>query len=146
MARKLIGQSMVEARLITESQLNDLLAYQKRSHDKIILGKLSLDLGVVEEAEFAPFIASYFDVPYVKLDEYTFVQKEALEKIPESIAKRFNVMPLTKKDNALTVAVFDPMDLVTIENLETVTGCSIIPVVSTPSHIKHKITMSYGII
>lgn len=141
----MIGQSMVEACLINHEQLNDLLARQKRTSEKTLLGKLSIELGLVEEDDFAPFLASYFNFPYVDLKDYPAIEKRALEKIPESMARRLNIMPLSKEEDTLTVAIFDPLDLVTLENLETVTGCRIKPVVSPPKKIRYKIAMSYGI-
>ena len=143
--KKLIGQSMIEARLISESQLADLLEYQNKSRDRALLGKLSIELGLVTDDEFAPFIASYFDVPYVNLKGLPPVPKEVIELIPEAIAKRLNAAPLTRDNDTLTVAVSDPMDLTTIDNLETITHCRVKTVVSTPAQIKHTIAISYGI-
>jgi len=145
--KKPIGQSMVEARLITKDQLEDLLEYQKRQREKVIFGKLSLELGLISEDQFAPFIASYFDVPFINLKDHPIiVRREAINMIPESIARRLNVMPLTKDNNTLTVAVSDPLDLVALDNLAIVSHCNVKPVVSTPSQITHSITISYGIL
>jgi len=146
MIRKLIGQSMVDAHLIDQKQLSDLLEYQNRLREKLPLGRISLDMGLVLEDDFAPFIASYFTVPYINLKEHPDAQKEALETIPEIIAKRFNVLPLTKEDDTLTIAVSDPLDLTTIENIEAVAHCRVKTVISAPSQIKNRITLSYGIL
>jgi|GEM_PF-1015218 len=140
---KLIGQSMIEANLINQQQLDDLLEYQRQSVDRVPLGKLTVDLGLVKEDEFVPFLASYFGVPYINLDIYSNIQKEALDIVPEPIAKRYNVLPITKEDDTLTIAISDPLDLTTIENLETVTHCRIKQVVSTSDQIRHGIESHY---
>jgi type IV pilus assembly protein PilB len=71
-------------------------------------------------------------------------QKEAINIIPESIAKRFNVLPLMKEDDTLTVVISDPLDLPILENLQTVTNCSIKSVISSPKQIKNNIEIQYN--
>ena len=144
--KKPIGQSMIEAHLINENQLTNLLEYQSRSRERMLLGKLSVELGLVADDEFAPFIASYFDMPYVNLRDLPPPPKEISQLVPEAIAKRFNIAPLAIQDNALTVAVSDPMDFATIENIETMTHCQVKTVVSTPMQIKYTIAVIYGIL
>lgn len=143
MPAKPIGQSMIEANLINQQQLDELLLYQQRASERVPLGRLTVKLGLVKEEEFSPFLASYFGVPYINLEEYSAVQKEALDIVPESIARRFNVLPLLKEADTLTVAISDPLDLTTIENLKTVTRCRIKPVVSQSSQITHGIIAHY---
>lgn len=137
---------MIEARLINRRQLDDLLEYQRRQNEKVMLGRLSVEIGLVPEDEFAPFVASYFGFQYLDLKEYYGIEKQALDLVPEAIARRLNALPLVKEGRTLTVAVPDPMDLVALENLEIISRCRVKPVVSSPNQIKHKITMSYGIL
>ena len=144
--KKLIGQSMVDANLINETQLTGLLEYQSKARERILLGRLSVDLGLVTDDEFAPFIASYFDVPFVNLKNFPPPSKDISQLVPESIARRFNVAPLIIQNNTLTVAVSDPMDLPTIENIETITHCHVKTVVSTPTQIRYTIAVTYGIL
>jgi len=144
--KKPIGQSMIEAHLINESQLTGLLEYQGKARERILLGRLSVELGLVTDDEFAPFIASYFGIPYVNLKNFPLPAKEISELVPEAVARRFNVVPLARQDNTLTVAVSDPMDLATIDNIETITHCQVKTVVSTPTQIKYTIAVTYGIL
>lgn len=143
MPDKPIGQSMVEAKLLSPKQLDEALSYQRRSSERIPLGRLSVELGLVKEDDFAPFLASYFNVPYLDLKKYPNIQPETVEIIPESIARRFNVLPLMKDENTLTVAVSDPLDLTALENLKTITHRQIKSVVSPASQIRRRITAYY---
>lgn len=140
---KQIGQSMVEANLINYQQLNELLEYQKKLDERVLLGKLTVELGLINEEEFAPFLASYFGVDYLNLKGHLTIQKEALNAVPEPLAKRFNILPLVKEDDNLTVAISDPLDLTTLENLGALTGCHIKPVVSPANQIRSGISAHY---
>ena len=146
MSRRLIGQCMLEAKLINNNQLEEALRIQRVAGERVLLGKVALDRGFVKEDDFAPFIASYFDVPYVNLREYRRVRWDALDMIPETIAERLNVFPMAKESDTLTVALTDPVDLVTLETLELLTRCRIKPVVSTTSQIQFAIFLYYFIL
>ena len=146
MSRRLIGQCMLESNLINQQQLENALQRQKSASERVPLARLTVDMGFVTEEAFAPFIASYFDVPYVNLKEYRDIQWEALNTIPESIAERLNVFPLTREGDTLTVAVTDPVDLVTLDTLEMLTHCRIKPVVSTREQIQFSIFLHYFIL
>ena len=140
---KPIGQSMIEANLISTQQLDELLQRQRVADERMPLGRLSVELGFVKDADLVYFLSIYFNVPYVNLEKHSVVQKEALDLVPEPIARRFNVFPLVKEDDTLTVAISDPLDLTTLENLQTVTNCRIKAVLSPLSQIKSNIQMYY---
>jgi len=144
MPAKPIGQSMIAANLINEYQLKELLNYQRNLDVRTPLGKLTVELGLVKEDEFAAFLASYFNVPYMDLNDYLTVQPEVLDLVPQSIAKRLNILPVLKHDDTLTVAMSDPLDLAAVENLETVTHCRIKRVVSSPAQIRQSIKFYYS--
>jgi type IV pilus assembly protein PilB len=137
---------MVEANLISQEQLDDLLYLQRCSEKKMPLGRMTINLGLVAEEDFAPFVASYFDIPSVDLKEYSKIQWDALSTLPESIAQRFNVLPIAKSGDTLTVAMADPLDMATLDTLETITHCRIQPVISAPNHIKYAIFLFYFIL
>jgi len=143
MNRKLIGESMIEADLIDNEQLDELLEYQKSLDERVPLAHLSVQLGIVAEYEFAEFIAGYFNMPYMSLEEHPYVDKRALDTLPEHLAKKFNVLPVRRQNGTLTVAISDPMELETLEGLETYTHCKIKAVVSPADKIKFAIMIVY---
>ncbi len=147
MARKLIGESMVEANLISQWQLEDLLQHQKKisSSMRVPIGRLSVELGLIREEQFIPFLASYFNTPYLNLEEYSVVQIQAVKAVPRYAAEKFNILPVDKQADVLTVAASDPLDLITIDNLALVTKCRIKFVLSSPRQIRDGIPLVYDI-
>lgn len=137
---------MLEAKLINEGQLKMALERQRSAKERVLLGKLTVDMGLVSEEDFAPFIASYFDVPYINLREHWKASWEALNSISESMAERLNVFPVSKEGDTLTVALTDPVDLATLDTLEILTHCRIKPVVSTTNQIQFAIFLHYFIL
>lgn len=64
--------------------------------------------------------------------------------IPESIIHKDLVVPLSKKDKTLTVALTDPLNIFLIDSLSARTKCIIQPVIATASEIKEVIERTYG--
>jgi len=143
--RGLIGQKMIEANLLVSSQVDELLRHQKESPERIPLGRLSVELRMVTDEEFAPFLASYFDTPYLNLGTHVRVKQEILDLVPKDIARRYNALPLFREGDVLFVAMEDPVDLIKIENLSLITGLKIKPIVSPVSHIRQRIEDCYRV-
>lgn len=137
---------MIEAKMIDQQQLKEVLGRQRAAKERVLFGRMAVDMGFVKEEDFAPFIASYFDVPYVNLRGHEKVRWEALNAMPESIAERFNVFPLAKEGDTLTVAMTDPVDVVMLDTLEMITHCRIKPVVSTTNQIQYAIFLHYFVL
>lgn len=65
-------------------------------------------------------------IPFVELTSAT-VDEQIVEIIPESVARRMRVLPLFRIENSLSVAMADPTDVLALDELRRVTGCSILP-------------------
>lgn len=71
------------------------------------------------------------------------VQTKALQLIPEAMARKYDIMPLAIEDNALTLAMADPENVVKIQALEVRTRMRIDPMVATVDDIRRTIDRSY---
>jgi hypothetical protein len=64
------------------------------------------------------------------------IEEDALKIMPEDLAKYYQVLPVSKIGNVLTIAVANPFDIFTIDDVKIVTGHELLPVVSTDLSIK----------
>lgn len=87
----------------------------------------------------------YYNIPYVNLEEQG-ASPEALNAIPQVVAKRYNVFPIIidKQRNILTVAMENPLDLGTIEFLEKKSGFKIKPAIAVDVDIARTIDERYA--
>ncbi len=81
-------------------------------------------------------------IPYVNLEDYT-IDTKCLKYISLSDAKKYKIIPLFKIEDALTVAMADPLDLFAIDKVIETAECSIEPVVSSEKSILKKIEELY---
>jgi len=132
----------VKAGLISSRQLKEVLSEQENTSDR--LGDILLKKGYVTTDKFAPVLAKYFNVPFIKLKEfYKDISMEVIDSIPMELAYRFSVLPISLEDNALTIAIFDPLDLLAIDTLKIKTGKKIKCVVAAEHDIQEAVEYCY---
>ena len=81
-------------------------------------------------------------IPHVSLFRYPF-QFELVKLLPVQFARKHTVIPLSRENNILTVAMYDPMDYYAIDDMEMYTGFSIKPVIASKADILEAITSVY---
>ena len=139
--KKKLGQQLVDAGLISGSQLEEALAEHKKSDKK--LGGILVDKGWIEEEQLLEFLSRQMGYPVVNLDRYP-IQKNALNQLTEKQARQYDAVPILIEEGQLTVAMKDPLDVVAIDDLEQVTGMEIEPVISRGSQIDDYIRRCYS--
>jgi type IV pilus assembly protein PilB len=137
-----IGEIFVKEGILSSDQLRIVLEEQKKTHDR--LGDIVLKMGFVPPQKMAPILAKYFDIPFVKLSEnYKNIKSEIIDLVPSELARRFSIIPVDAKDNTMTVAMYDPLDLVAIDTLRLKTGYRIKCVLALEKEIIDAIDYCY---
>jgi len=80
----------------------------------------------------------------IDLDSY-LIDKKVIELVPEALARRYQLIPLFKIGNTLTVAMADPHNILALDEVRHKTGCEVEPVVSNGIQIKRSIDQYYGV-
>lgn len=141
MARKRLGDLLVESGLITVEQLENALQ-QKGSDEKI--GDALLRLGFITEQQLIEVLEFQLGVPHININQFV-IEPDTVQLVPREIAKRYNVMPVRTEDNQLFVAMADPMDYFAIEELRMATGYQIVPAIATKDELQRAITRHYDL-
>ena len=137
-----IGQYLVEKNLITEEQLQQVLAKQKESKGKLF-GDVITEMRFISEESFAQVLAERLNVPYCDLDNTNLIP-DVVKKIPEATARKYTVIAVSKMGKRMTVATNDPINFYVFEDLRVLTGCNINPVLATKSSISKAIGKMYS--
>lgn len=138
-----IGDYLVEQKLITEDQLQKVLAAQKEAQGSKRFGEMVVELGFISDVSLAKALASKLRVPYVDLGNIE-VDEEAVRKIPESLAKKHTVIAINIQGRRLTVATDDPINFNILEDIKMQTGMDTIPVLATKAAINKAIGQHYS--
>jgi type II secretion system protein E len=103
-----------------------------------------LDKGFVKEGPLYDALSDEFGLPFVDLTK-TEIEADCLAGIPQKLVYRRNLMPLSKDNGTLIVATSDPFDPYAIDELATVTGMPIQPVLGSPREIARLLKQYFGV-
>lgn len=146
MARyKRLGDILISEGVITKEQLSEAVLLQQKESGK--LGEVLLRLGYVSEEQIVIALSKQLSIPYISLASGKLkpAPDQNLEDlVPYDFGTRNLVLPLSRSLSSLTVVMFDPLDLILIDNLKKFTGCEINIVISTRSDILKAIENFYG--
>ena len=138
---KKIGELLVSEGLLTETQLQEALNVSKRTG--VRLGTAMVNMGIVTEKDISQALSRQFDIPYISLSEI-IIEPAIIKLIPESLARRYMVIPFAQEENKLKVAMFDPLNIFAMDDLKKMSGCQILPSASTESEIQKALDQYYG--
>ena len=142
MAQRRLGQILVDLGYLTEDQLWDVLEEQKQAGGEII-GQVAVRMGFVTQEQVVEALAEQWGLPVVNLAETTILPK-VLEDVPMTMAELYKIMPLSKKDNVLTVAMADPQNLAALDDLRNMLGCEVRGAVSNAKDVEAAIARYYA--
>lgn len=118
-----IGEVLKEYGYISEKQIAEAVAYQKKNRDKRF-GAVLIELGFVTEEQMLEALATRLNLKKVQLGRLT-VESAAVEKIPRQLAEKYLILGVKLHNAVLTVVVNDPLDLYALEDIRQTTGCEL---------------------
>jgi hypothetical protein len=136
-----LGDILVETETITEHQLQIALDHQKKTG--LRLGDALLQLNFVTEEEVNQALCKQFGVTFVDLDRLVLDNSLAVV-INREYAERHRVIPISKSERVLVVAMDDPSDLRIVGELAAATGSRINVVTSTHAAFRRAFARTYG--
>jgi len=142
MAKRRLGQILVDLGYINEDQLWDVLEEQKKSPGEI-LGQVAVRLGLVTDAQLSEALAEQWGMQVINLKETTIPPK-VLELVPETMASIYKIMPISLKNNVLTVAMADPQNLGALDDLRNFLGYDVRGAVASPADVQAAIERYYA--
>jgi type IV pilus assembly protein PilB len=143
MSRLRLGEILIQQGIITASQLSQAIEAQKKQHGRI--GEVLIQLGLIKEIDIVIALAKQLNVPYISRDSGLLKPQkpELLNLIPREFAQKNFVLPLSLNESSLTCAIFDPLDLLLLDNLYKMTGYNINLVLATKKDIARAVEECY---
>ena len=129
---KQLGQILIEQGLISEGQLSEALKVQERVPKS--LGRILIDLQLIKETDLVRALAHQIGLEFVDLGDYP-VDPSATALIPEAVARRYRALPIGERDGRLLVAMSDPANVYALDDIRTITGREVEPIVATAADV-----------
>jgi len=138
-----LGDLLVNAGAITEKQLQSALMEQQLTN--LRLGEILIKNGFLTERQLAEALSNQLKLPLVTLARYR-PMIEALRMVPESVARRLELLPLAVLDNnRLFIAMADPLNILAIDEIRMLTGMEVEVGVAIPSEIRRDMDSFYSV-
>jgi type IV pilus assembly protein PilB len=145
MRYKKIGEILLNEGLISSSQLEEAIEYQRKQGGR--MGEALIKLGYVTEEQIVIALGKQLGIPYVTLASGKLkpsANQDLQSLIPYDFALKSVCIPLSRTISSLTVALFDPTDLILLDNLRKMTSCDINPIIAPRADILKTIEEFYG--
>ncbi|MBN1383472.1 MAG: type IV-A pilus assembly ATPase PilB [Elusimicrobia bacterium] len=140
--KKKLGDLLVDVGIITPQQLQDAMEEQKKRGGK--LGIILISLGYITEDVLLAFLGKQCGVSYVSLSEYGELDEDIVKSVPESVVRHQTLIPISKENNVLTIAMADPLNVFATDDLRLMTGHEINVVIASENEIRTAIEKYYG--
>ncbi|MBR9803747.1 Flp pilus assembly complex ATPase component, partial [bacterium] len=142
MARRKLGQVLVDLGYMSEDQLWDVLEEQNQSPGELI-GQVAIRMGFVTDAQVIEALGEQHGMPVVNLAE-TNIPPKVLEMVPETMASVYKIVPISQKDGVLTVAMANPGNVAALDDLRNFLGVDVRGAVSSLQDVEAAITRLYA--
>ncbi|MEM4368221.1 MAG: hypothetical protein QXO21_04350, partial [Candidatus Anstonellales archaeon] len=144
MARKRLGEILIEQKIINEEQLNKALKFQEQNH--CLIGEALVKLGYATEEQIAVALSKQLAIPYASIQNQILKpeKNQGLENlIDEKFARDNYVVPLFIENDVIAIALADPTNLILLDNIRAKTGMEVQTFISTKSQILKVIDQFY---
>jgi type IV pilus assembly protein PilB len=135
-----LGALLIDEGLLTDAQLDAALAEQTRSGKP--LGRLLIESGTISEAELVRTLARQVGLEFVDLNDRA-VDGSVAALVSESLARRYQAIPIGWEDGRLIVAMADPSNVFAVDDIRAIAGAEVRTVVATASQINETIERFY---
>lgn len=136
-----LNKILVDTQRLTPEELDKALSLQKKTKKE--LKDILIEEGFITEDELLSLISYYLYIPFIDLAKFK-IDPAVIKLIPEDVARNYNLFPLCKSYDSLLIAVSEPLDIITLDNLRLSIGCDIKQVLSKEKLILQWIDTYYS--
>lgn len=136
-----LGELLVQAGLLTEEKLQEILPRARQSGLK--LGEYLLREGIISREQLISVLESQLGIRSVDL-RVAPIDYEAARRIPENMARRHMVIPIQITEGQLLLAMKDPLDQLALQDVRLVAGMPVVPLLAAEEDIRQAIERVFG--
>jgi len=136
-----VANQLLSSGVIDEVTLAKALEVQKK--DGGTLGQALVKTGAVDEQTYTQHLGKVFSMPVVDLEEVE-IEMECIDRIPDDVARKFQVLPISRAGRVLTIAMANPSNIFAIDDIKFITGLEVRSVVAGEMAVKKAIDKYYA--
>jgi len=141
-SKKRIGSVLLERGAITQEQLDYALRMQAETGRR--LGEILVTEKIISEMELIEAISVRLRIPRIDLNDL-WIDPQVLRLVPAEMARRLQVLPISKIGSALTLGMADPLDIIAVDEVKYHTGLEINRAVAPTTQIENAVATYYSV-
>ena len=136
-----LGEILVRENLISPQHLREALDYQREHGGR--LGFNLVKLGLISDDMITAVLSRQYGIPSVNLELFN-IDANVISLIPQEVAQKHSVLPLSRVGATLTLAMVDPTNVFAMDDVKFMTGLNVEPVVVAEGSVQLAIAKYYG--
>ncbi len=138
--KKKIIETLKEAKKITSKDIER--AENLRQEQGIRFFDALVKLNLVSEKELMTLLSSQCGIPCLDLSKFK-IKKELADLIPEKVARRYTVVPISSIGKQITLAMYDPFNMFAIDDIGMLTQFKVNIAICTEKEVLQAIDELY---
>jgi len=138
-----LGEILINQGMINSEQLKKALEIQKTDNKKKI-GEILVSQGAITQKQLLQALQHVYEAEYIELED-VILDPEIVSVIPKRIAVRYKIVPLSKENNTLTIAMANPLDVNTIDYIKEYTKMDVNPKFASEEDIANVLSTHYEV-
>ncbi len=136
-----LTEILIKNNLITRENLDKAIKLQSKQGGR--LSDILVKLGYISAKDLIIALSEGLGLPPIDLSRFK-IDPEVTSLIPQETARHYQIIPVSKMGNTLTLAMADPLNVFAIDAVKTLTGFDINPIIAKPDDVLNAITLCYG--
>jgi len=136
-----LTEILIKNGVVKEAELKKALKVHKQKGGS--LKDILIDLGFVNEKDLMAALSQGLGIPPIALSRFR-IDPEILKLIPRNIAKKYQIVPVSRVGSILTIATADPLNVFAIDDIRSLTGLEIGTIIASQKDVQDVIDQHYG--
>ena len=137
-----IGDILIEQGVVTPLALDEALQRQRLTGE--LLGRVLVSMGFCEEQDVVEALGVQAGMERVELTKIK-IKEEVLQRVTADVAKFYNIIPVREQDGKLVVAMADPLNMSTLDDLRQILSCEVMGAISNHQDVHAAINANYTV-
>ncbi len=135
-----LTQILIDKNILKQGDIEVALNVQKEKGGS--LSDVLVRLGLVSKNDLMVVLSTELGIPPINLSRYK-IDPSVIKLIPKKIAKRYKIVPISKMGETLTIATADPLNVFAMDDIKTLTGFMINPIITNDKDLREAINQYY---
>src|SRR5579862_4058927 len=131
-----IADALLEDGLLSQRQIEELVEQQKQGGTRLL--KLILEKAYVSEQDMAVCMGRVLNTPPINLTRIS-IPLDIADLLPREVAQNHKVVPVSRLDNKLFLAMADPLNVLALDDVKRITKLEVAPLIASEKAIIEKL-------